>query len=144
MWRLCWFLSLSAHLHDLVIKLLSASRGFRIDSIKMAQDKRIVIPISTRVRTKDELQRLFPKKKNSTTQLSEVFLAMSPNTARKETGAYIGTTFLSRIEPITATVPFSGTVYRATRPIIPFVSSMRSITRNMQVCCLFFQSDRVN
>ena len=32
-WRLCWVFSLSSHLHVLLIQLLSASRGLRIDTI---------------------------------------------------------------------------------------------------------------
>ena len=32
-WRLYWFLGLSSHLHVLFIQLLSASSGFRIDTI---------------------------------------------------------------------------------------------------------------
>ena len=35
---------------------------------------------------------------------------MSGNAPPKETSTHIATTFLSRIEPFTATVPFSGTV----------------------------------
>ena len=41
---------------------------------------------------------------------SQPFFAMSRNSPSKETAAHIGTTILSRIEPITAKVPFSGTV----------------------------------
>ena len=70
----------------------------------MARDKIIVMPIRNCVRTKDELQRLFPGFP------SQPFLAKSRNAPTKETGAHIGTTFLSRNEPISVTVSLSGTV----------------------------------
>ena len=56
---------------------------------------------------------------------------MSRNAPPKGTAAHIRTTFLSRFEPITAAVLFSGTVSRnflkMTRPIIAFVLSFDNL-----------------